>query len=116
MVEKYQVLGGNCRFRLEFSRLKLEVVGSPETLASAVEMYDTTSHKTVMKNYKIPQNILKFKLILFWSRDSAVGIATGYELDGRGVRVRVPIAARCFCSPRSLDRFRSYPRDKAAGV
>jgi hypothetical protein len=33
-------------------------------------------------------------------RDSAVGIATGYGLDDRGVRVRVPVGARIFTSPR----------------
>jgi hypothetical protein len=32
------------------------------------------------------------------SRDSAVGIATAYGLDRRGVGVRVPVGAR-FCSP-----------------
>jgi hypothetical protein len=32
------------------------------------------------------------------SRDSAVGIATGYVLDGRGDRVRVPGGARFFPS------------------
>jgi hypothetical protein len=30
-----------------------------------------------------------------WSRDIAVGIGTGYGLDGRGVGVRVPVGARC---------------------
>jgi hypothetical protein len=29
-------------------------------------------------------------------RDSAVGIATGYQLDGRGVGVRVPARERSF--------------------
>jgi hypothetical protein len=29
-------------------------------------------------------------------RDSSVGIATGYGLDGREVGVRVPVAARVF--------------------
>jgi hypothetical protein len=28
------------------------------------------------------------------SRDSSVGIVTGYGLDGRGVGVRVPVGAR----------------------
>jgi hypothetical protein len=28
-----------------------------------------------------------------WSRDSAVGIATGYGLDDRGVGVRVPVGS-----------------------
>jgi hypothetical protein len=32
-------------------------------------------------------------------RDSAVSIATGYELDDRGVGVRVPVDSRNFYSP-----------------
>jgi hypothetical protein len=42
-------------------------------------------------------------IFLVGSRDSAVGIATGYGLDGRGVRVRVPVGARIFfMSSRSV--------------
>jgi hypothetical protein len=37
------------------------------------------------------------------SRDSAVGIATGYRLDDRGVGVRVPVWSRIFSSPRHPD-------------
>jgi hypothetical protein len=36
-------------------------------------------------------------------RDSVVGIATGYELDDRGVGVRVPVESRIFSSPRRPD-------------
>jgi hypothetical protein len=43
------------------------------------------------------------------SRDSAVGIATGYELDDRGVAVRVPVRIRIFFSPRHLDRLWGPP-------
>jgi hypothetical protein len=43
------------------------------------------------------------------SRDSAVGIATGYELDDRGVGVRVPVGSRIFSSPRCRDRFWGPP-------
>jgi hypothetical protein len=32
----------------------------------------------------------------YWSWDSSVGIATGYELDDRGVGFRIPVAARIF--------------------
>jgi hypothetical protein len=39
------------------------------------------------------------------SRGSAVGIATDYGLDDRGVGVRVLLGSRIFCSPRSSDRF-----------
>jgi hypothetical protein len=46
------------------------------------------------------------------SRDSAVGIATGYGLDDREVGVRVPVGSRIFASPRRPDRLfhsTSYP-------
>jgi hypothetical protein len=36
--------------------------------------------------------------------DSAVGIATGYGLDYRGVGLRVPVGARIFSSPCRSDR------------
>jgi hypothetical protein len=40
------------------------------------------------------------------SRDSVVGIATGYGLDDGGVGARVPVEARIFSSPRRPDRLR----------
>jgi hypothetical protein len=43
------------------------------------------------------------------NRDSAVGIAGGYGLDDRGVRVRVPEGSRIFCSPRRPDRLWGPP-------
>jgi hypothetical protein len=39
------------------------------------------------------------------SQDSAVGIATGYGLDGRAVGVRVPVGGRFFSSSRHPDQF-----------
>jgi hypothetical protein len=53
------------------------------------------------------------------SRDSAVGIATGYRLDGG---VRVPVGIRFFSSPRRPERLCSppnrglFPRGKVAGA
>jgi hypothetical protein len=44
-----------------------------------------------------------------WSRDSAVGIATGYGLDDRAVGVRVPVGLRIFTSPRRPDRLGGPP-------
>jgi hypothetical protein len=44
-----------------------------------------------------------FSTVLNLSRDSVVGIATGYGLDDRGVGVRVPVGARIFSSPRRPD-------------
>jgi hypothetical protein len=43
-------------------------------------------------------------LYVTWSRDSAVGIATRYGLDGRGFGVRVTVGSRIFFSPRRPDR------------
>jgi hypothetical protein len=42
-------------------------------------------------------------------RDGAVGIATGYELDDRGVRVRVPVGSRIFTSPYLPNRLWGPP-------
>jgi hypothetical protein len=42
-------------------------------------------------------------------RDSAVGIATGYGLDDRGVAVRVPVGS-------IIGRGGSFPGGKAAGA
>jgi hypothetical protein len=62
------------------------------------------------------------------SRDSAVGIATGYGLDDRGVGVRIAVESRIFSSPRRPDRlwgppnllsngyWRLVPGGKAAGA
>jgi hypothetical protein len=49
------------------------------------------------------------------SRDSAVGIATGYELDDRGVGVRVPVKSRIFSSRRRPDRFWGSPNFRSTG-
>jgi hypothetical protein len=40
----------------------------------------------------------------YGSRDSSVGIATGYVLNGRGVGVRVTVGPRIFSSSRRPDR------------
>jgi hypothetical protein len=43
------------------------------------------------------------------SRDTPVGIATGYGLDAQGVVVRVSVGERFFSSPRRPDRFWGPP-------
>jgi hypothetical protein len=43
------------------------------------------------------------------SRDSAVGIATGYRLYDRGVEDRVPVESRISSSPRRSDRLWGPP-------
>jgi hypothetical protein len=44
-----------------------------------------------------------------WIRDSAVGIATGYGLEDRGVGVRIPVLSRNFSSLRRPDRLWGPP-------
>jgi hypothetical protein len=62
------------------------------------------------------------------SRDSVVGLATGYGLDDRGVGVRVPVVVRIFSSPSRqtgsgvhpasyrMGTGGSFPGSKAAGA
>jgi hypothetical protein len=49
----------------------------------------------------------------FDSRDSSVGIATSYELDDRGVGVRVPVGSR-IAQTGSEVHLTSYPMGTAA--
>jgi hypothetical protein len=53
--------------------------------------------------YTYSQPHVEFLLPVFGNWDSAVGIATGYGLDDRGVGVRVPVESRIFSSPRRPD-------------
>jgi hypothetical protein len=58
----------------------------------------------------VPSNSMYLFLTLFgWSRDSVVGIATGYGLDDRGVVVRVPVGSRFSSSPCHPDRLWGPP-------
>jgi hypothetical protein len=45
----------------------------------------------------------------YWSRDSSVGIATGYGLDNLGIGVRVPGVSRIFSSQRRPERLWGPP-------
>jgi hypothetical protein len=49
------------------------------------------------------------------SRDSSVGIATGYGLNCRGVGVRVPVGSRIFSSPPRPDRLCGPPNLLSSG-
>jgi hypothetical protein len=48
-------------------------------------------------------------LFYFASRDSAVGKATGYWLDDRGLGFRVAVGYNIFSTPRSRNRLRGSP-------
>jgi hypothetical protein len=46
---------------------------------------------------------------MFNFSDSVVGIVTGYGMDDRGVRIRVPVWSRIFCYPSRPDRLWGPP-------
>jgi hypothetical protein len=62
---------------------------------------------------------LSLYLISDGSKDSVVGIATGYGLGDRGIRVRFPLGSRIFFSPSRPDRLwyppNTFAEGKAAG-
>jgi hypothetical protein len=47
--------------------------------------------------------------VCYKSRDSEVGVATGYGLDDRAVGVRFPIGSRIFTTPCCQDRLWGPP-------
>jgi hypothetical protein len=57
----------------------------------------------VMQTFSLPLGLMTVTNELLGSRDSAIGIATGYGLDGR-VGIRAPVGSKFF-SPRGPDRF-----------
>jgi hypothetical protein len=57
----------------------------------------------------ISNSYIKFAAFSSRSRDSSVGIETGYGLNDRGVGVRVPVGSRIFSSPRLPDRLWGPP-------
>jgi hypothetical protein len=57
----------------------------------------------------IVADISKVCLPKLRSRDSAVGTATGYGLDDRGVGVRAPVESRIFSCPRRSDQLCGPP-------
>jgi hypothetical protein len=75
-------------------------------------------------NFHIIGAFLIFIYSILGSRDSAVGIVTGYGLDCRGVGVRVPVGSRILSSPRRPDqvwgphnlRSNEYPGHVSLGV
>jgi hypothetical protein len=63
------------------------------------------------------RNVIQYQALqLNRIRDSAVGIKTGYGLDGRGIGFRVPVEARIFSSSRSPDWFWAHPASYSMGT
>jgi hypothetical protein len=51
-----------------------------------------------------------------YSRDSPVGVATGYGLDDRGVEIRVPVETRIFSPPNRPDWLWGPPTSYVMGT
>jgi hypothetical protein len=75
---------------------------------TSVRINNATFQKTVLLKNK--------QFYFFMTRDSSVGIATGYGLDGRGVGVRVPVGSRIFSSQHSPDHFGTHPASYPMGT
>jgi hypothetical protein len=63
-----------------------------EKMSQIVCRYERSSTKNLNLEWSYFVSLRAFKR----SRDSVVGIATGYGLDDRGVGIRVPVGARIF--------------------
>jgi hypothetical protein len=62
-------------------------------------------HSVDTSNYIVDNYYYYYYYYYYWvSRDSAVGIATDYGLDDRGVGFRVPVRAKNFTFPYRPDR------------
>jgi hypothetical protein len=60
-------------------------------------LINSQARDTELKEGKVGEIIIIIIIIIIIrSRDSVVGIATGYGLDDRGVGVRVPVGSRIF--------------------
>jgi hypothetical protein len=88
-----------------------QMIASSSALSSVSPLYTVYNSPTLPMHYlfsifqTIDSPYLNYK-----SRDSSVGIATGYGLDDRGVGVRVPVGATIFISPCSPDLLWGPPR------
>jgi hypothetical protein len=93
-------MGTNVEFRIILTMLLGECLWS--------DSYDFEKINAFHVGLKIlelnKENINGMYIFLNRSRDSVVGIATGYGLADRRVGVRVPVGSKIFSSPRRPDR------------
>jgi hypothetical protein len=85
----------------------LDAVGVRPTLYALI-------WSTLLPNHTTNINIFLLSLHVR-SRDSSVGIATGYELEDWGVGVRAPVGSRIFSSPNRSDRLWGPPNLQSNG-
>jgi hypothetical protein len=91
-----KVLTSNLKPEFDYHDLRIFVA----FLSPSRQMSDTTTNRS----WPLPSLFLPIHYSLTMSRDSAVGIATGYGLDDREVGVRVPVGSRILSSPRRPDQ------------
>jgi hypothetical protein len=65
---------------------------------------EDSSLYVVILSYNCRNYIKSILPLKYRSRNSVVGIVTGYGLDDQGVGVRIPVGSRIFSSPRRPDR------------
>jgi hypothetical protein len=80
----------------------------PCTLTSSMSIYICSNQRNRISNCESIDLHLHLRIIPR-NCDSAVGIATGYGLDVRGVGVRVHVGSRMICSLRGPDRLWGPP-------
>jgi hypothetical protein len=73
-------------------------------------LYTTWAETIFQSSKETTSKYLDIKLQFMRSRNSVVGIATGYGLDDRGVGVRVPVGSRILFSTLSRPALRSTLR------
>jgi hypothetical protein len=86
-------------------------------------------HPSIVIDNNIILNVILLYIFMTVSRDSSVGIATGYGLDGGGVGFQVPAGSRIISSPSvvhtgsgvhptsyPMGRGCTFPGGKAAGA
>jgi hypothetical protein len=79
------------------------------TIISVIGFFVKGTHVLLLANNSLCIPRCCDLLLQLQIRDSSVGIATGYGLDGGGVGVRVPVGAKSFISLRRPDRFWGPP-------
>jgi hypothetical protein len=100
-------------------KLHLEVCNIRKTIESenctnnfsSNKLVKNSSDRNISKKYKTKVIPIFNYCYMLWrvSRDSAVGIATGYGLDDLEFGVRVPVGSRIFTSPCCPDQLWGPP-------
>jgi hypothetical protein len=111
-IEKKKKRNGEPQSRYSVSVPRFEPGSSKYKAGELVVSFECLYTSTANAKPTIPIKwsfVFMFNLRSRGSRDSSVGIATGYGLDDRGVGVGVPVGSRIFSSPHRPDRLTGPP-------